>query len=326
MSQEVNPSDYDIDDGTMGVSETEAEERDDDDMIGSEEDNTVMLDDEDDDLEGAYLDPESDDPASGAEGDDSEEKGGSEDQEGRDASEIITDDTDFEPDLVKRALAVGLKEDTLKALGDDAMSVVERLETASGTSAKEPQRDEQGRFKSADETSGDDENPISKLNLDEYDENIVKAFQFMQNRVDQLLEQSRAAEQDRVLNDLDSFVDGLGSDWNDVFGSGPSRSLNSKSLAAKNRLALLEEMDAIADGYARRGKQVPSEKDLRDKALRSAFGKQFDKKSQRRLSVESQKQRQTRVTRPPASKRTVAETGERKAVQTVQSILRNGIL
>jgi hypothetical protein len=331
MNDAVNASDYDIDDGTMGDAPDTGDE-----YVGTEEDNTIIgdddaIDDNDDPKPSDYLDPEGDDPEHGSDGTPGAADG--KNGEDGDAANIIEeDDADFDDDFVKRALAVGVSESNLKALGDDAMSIVERLENASTRPASEPQRDEQGRFKSADDTPGDDEDPLAGLNTDEYDPNIVKAIQHVSNRnqelsqqLEQVLAQSRAAEQERILTDLDQFVDGLGSEWRDVFGSGNTRSLNPKSLAVKNRQSLLEEMDAIAEGYAKRGKQIPSESELRDKALRSAFGKDFEKRSQRKLSSESQKQKLTRVTRPPQSQRTSGKTGVSRAVGTVQALLNEGI-
>lgn len=128
-----------------------------------------------------------------------------------------------------------------------------------------------------------------ELDPEVYDENIIGAFNKMKDYYDSKvagLEQTvkslsdsvrgretsdAAAKVERMFSDLakDSALKG-------VFGEGDARTLDKSSPEWKNRLRLLNEMDALAAGYHARQRAVPSEEELMRRALRSEFGQELE--------------------------------------------------
>jgi hypothetical protein len=168
--------------------------------------------------------------------------------------------------------------------------------------AEQP-RDANGRFLPREQASpqapetptGFEKLDLSKFGVnDEWDEDTVKLLNGLNDHYDgtirQLLERNSQQEQllamvaqqliqtsgktnadesQSFVTEMDSFFDGLGEEFGDLFGKGPVRLLAQGSPELSNRSKLLEEMRVldIADAQANRPRQ--SYKDLAQRAVRS---------------------------------------------------------
>jgi len=144
------------------------------------------------------------------------------------------------------------------------------------------------------------------LNPDEYDEKVIKTFEglnkfhtdrysALETKLNQVLEAVGNDQAAAADVRFESMIEGLGDDFTETLGKGPGHSLDQKGTQFENRVKLHEEIVRIAAGYAALGQQVPTEKELFEKAVGVVFkdkqktlemdklGKKLDKRSKQSL-------------------------------------------
>lgn len=150
--------------------------------------------------------------------------------------------------------------------------------------------------------------PEFKIDLspDEYDGKVIKTFEdlnkfhtdrysALETKLNQVLEAVGNDQAAAADVRFESMIEGLGEDFTETLGKGPGHSLDQKSTQFENRVKLHEEIVRIAAGYAALGQQVPTEKELFEKAVGVVFkdkqknlemdklGKKLDKRSKQSL-------------------------------------------
>lgn len=155
------------------------------------------------------------------------------------------------------------------------------------------------------------------LPKDQYDENILKAFQALdghyasqmealaqrfpevqslQEKVslfDQFLQQQ---EQRQYEQKLDGFFDGLGEEWGELFGKGPLSAMKNPK-AARERVKFSEELAAIQFGDSQLGRQQTFEQQAQ-RALRAAFGSHETTHQRRKIATAANQRRNGALSRP----------------------------
>jgi len=144
------------------------------------------------------------------------------------------------------------------------------------------------------------------LNPDEYDEKVINTFEglnkfhtdrysALETKLNQVLEAVGNDQAAAADVRFESMIEGLGDDFTETLGKGPGHSLDQKGTQFENRVKLHEEIVRIAAGYAALGQQVPTEKELFEKAVGVVFkdkqktlemdklGKKLDKRSKQSL-------------------------------------------
>jgi len=138
---------------------------------------------------------------------------------------------------------------------------------------------------------------FNKIN-DHYHEQIQSMQERIQNSVD-----AAQGESDRALErEYDSMIDGLGGDYSDILGEGPSSSLDPEGDHYSQRQELLEEMRAVQIGRDRRGLPGLSFEQLFKRAVGSVLG-EHNKTIVRKEILSKVKDRgRQRLSRPNARK------------------------
>jgi len=161
------------------------------------------------------------------------------------------------------------------------------------------------------------------LDPDEYDEKTVETLNKMNDHYDSVIRQhdqltrltaealmeiasdvqkqtgqSKAEDTAHVEQDMDSFFEGLGEPYADLFGKGATRSLPSHSPSYQNRVNLYEEMRAleVADAYQHR--QSGSRKQYQQRALNSLFWDQVQSTARKQISNTVKQRRGQAIARP----------------------------
>jgi len=162
-------------------------------------------------------------------------------------------------DLARRAAAVGISDSEIEALGslealESTVEIMERRGTAS-----------------------DVERPDSDIDLSDVPEEYRGVFEKLQSQVDNLQEKLGQynsyvdVQQERAaVDEFDGFISELGPSVESLFGTGPTDGLQN-SEHQENRIALLEEMNILAQGYEAANREVPDEPTLFKRALNSLY-------------------------------------------------------
>ncbi|MDD4984149.1 MAG: hypothetical protein PHH82_04925 [Candidatus ainarchaeum sp.] len=120
------------------------------------------------------------------------------------------------------------------------------------------------------------------LSEDEHDEGVIKEFKnlvdyfnkklkVVEDKYASLKEKDIQNERDAFVDWFDKSVDGLGDEYNKLFGSSEEIRTKRGSAAEKNRSVLFDEMSKINNGYVQSKKTIDRAVLLK-KALYSAFG------------------------------------------------------
>ena len=209
---------------------------------------------------------------------------GAEDDARTTGKEKTADTPTFSDELLARAEKAGLTKDELADFGtpdaaQKALSLFEKKSTATGTQTTETgkeaqtgtQTDKSGFEKFKVELDPDVYDPEIITTINGINEHYSKQFEAMQG---QLVQAQGALNRQQALQfeqQFDGYIDGLGDGYKDVLGEGRGAEMDKTSETFKNRVKLLDEMETIAAGCSRTGKQVPPYNELFDKALASVF-------------------------------------------------------
>jgi hypothetical protein len=117
------------------------------------------------------------------------------------------------------------------------------------------------------------------------------------------------------------MFDGMVEDLPELFGEGSTLSMDKGKDSFKNRLAVLEEMDALVAGYRSVKRDVPAEKVLFEKAMRSVFGEKMISTERGKIASSVKKRSSAAITKPTQRKSAAGDTPEAKAKGVVARML-----
>lgn len=227
-----------------------------------------------------------------AEADDSEpEDGADESPKGEE------DDSKVLDELLARAAAAGLESEDLEGLDEAAMDrvikVAERMRKASEHDTAAPKGDEGAKDA---KPKGD----RLQLNPDLFEPELVDVIDRIQEFYDEKIS-TLAAKVEALTGDIgrqrmDASFSGLPKEWHSVFGDGATVLQTGDEL--KNRVRLLEEMEALRAGYSKIGRPEPSDAELFQAALRTQFGDFKEQLSRKRLQANLGKRQKNFINRP----------------------------
>lgn len=128
-----------------------------------------------------------------------------------------------------------------------------------------------------------------------------------------LIDYVRVQESRAFRTRMDGMFAGLDDEWESVFGKKPVHELGQKSAEFKNRLKVLDTLDAIAKGLEATGQEVPDEGALLKRAIAVDFGKQ-QKAMTRKALMKAAKKRGGQITSRPTQRKASEKTGMTAAV------------
>ena len=238
--------------------------------------------------------------------------------------------------LLERAQEYGLSQEDIDAFGDKAEETLDRLAENFDSKVADlgrtliekqmPGEPETPTEPPAEPQPEDDGSIASKLKAEGYEEVLVEAVRALEEKV-------KAAEAVPQQVNEDAILEAKVSELNDFFSNPPERfkdvvsgvmgdesftTMKPGSDAEKFVLAVVEEMDALAAGYAAQGKELSTDK-LGEKALAIvARGKM--KESVEREVAKQVKRRSAAAISPPgrsraASSAPVDKESERRMVE-----------
>lgn len=262
-------------------------------------------------------------------GDDEETPGAS----GADAASD-GEDNDFTDELIARAEEAGFNDEQAKAFGTPAMleQAITAYERGLAALGRKKQEGSDGDGEVKNPASASDEPFKHGLDPELYDPSVLKALDAMaahyESKMKGLgdqLQQILSAQEDRAQSEfevrVEGMIDGLGKSFHDLLGKG---SVSAGSEHAKNRLALIDEMTALAAGYKATGKAVPKEAELFSRALRSAFGENLSNLAKTELLNQARNRKGQYTHRPNRTRSNNGQkdkTPEQRAVHNVASRL-----
>jgi len=243
-------------------------------------------------------------------------------------TETETDDApapvEIDQALLAEGAALGLEADDMQALGADALrKMVDRID--SRFVKPEPKKAEADEGKeTAPETGPDsaDTELTAKLNPEYHEKDLIdelnrgyKVIEGLQKKVD-AIDSYFKAEQTRIATDeFDTFITGLGSEWEEVVGKGATEGLDANSPEYAARCDIVKHAQIISEGYLKHGIKLPKDKSqLWHKGLRASHGDKLTEMTKRGMRNRAQKQ--LKGASPTATKtKPLTESGDDDAVK-----------
>lgn len=241
-------------------------------------------------------------------------------------------DTVFSDDLVERAKSAGLSDEDLETMGSaDRLEFVLNLvenrpvekqeeddtaaESSDATTSSEPTA--QGKGSSDDYTWIDELDPDDAVDTEQ-----ARALKAMKSRMDQLSSQLDSMNQKTQTVASNSQFSSLSEEWTGLFGE-PAASERTPEQVA-NRNAVIEEMDVLRKGYRASNKKVPSDTQLFERAINSAFGDQVKDFARQELNHKLQRRENQFLSRASTtSGNGDLLTGRDKAMKNVKDKMRD---
>lgn len=139
------------------------------------------------------------------------------------------------------------------------------------------------------------------LDPDEYDPKVVKVLKKLDRDNKALKERLQREEADGFTETMDEFFNSLPEDYKSLFGKGTVGEMKETSTERRNRLELVQEMQALAIGDERLGRGKQTLEQLAKRAVRSRFGDEVDQLTRKEVLKKVQKRGQgTAISKPSA--------------------------
>jgi hypothetical protein len=264
-------------------------------------------------------------------------------------------DGEFSADLVARAKEAGFTEEEAKAFGNAAalentLVAIDRKAAAllarSGQApdaakptGEQPEgepstqkSDQKGTQKSTQKT-GQEDSGAFKLELDEenYDEGLVKALKGLNehygrqfSELSKVLAPVRAFVESQEEARFDGFFKELGSEYEDLFGTGTGQELLAGGEETKkllvNRNKVIEARDELVHLYRNTGRSIPNDAELMKRACMSAFADKTQAIARKQVAGQLDRRSRTAIHRPSGTKGR-ALGGEAAAIQHIKRVL-----
>jgi hypothetical protein len=226
----------------------------------------------------------------------------------------------IDPELAEMAKQVGLDP-------DDFTSNAALTKHLLAAQQKQPEREQDEQVVEEEEFKIDldldddlfDPELKTKLNsqLNKLNEHYGQKTKKLSETVDQLRSELRERDLFQAEQQFEQYINGLGDEWEDVFGKGNGRSMDRSSTAFKNRGKFWDKLSAVVATHQRDG-TMPEESDaLFKEALHSAFGDQVEKVATKKVSKKL-RDRQGRFTNRPTQRKSKSHSDEAAAEEFVR--------
>ena len=294
-------------------------------VVPPEKEDVYAIEDEDEAEEKVPAEPEAKEKEAGVEEPNADTGEG-------ESTEVVVD-----PDLLAEAETLGLSREFAEGLGKSGM--LEQALSQWDLRALQIGKQEVGPAEVAGEVkpAPTKELPDDAFKIELADEDsdpeIVKAIKGMnahyapvlgevKKLTAQLAETQEQLMRERVQKQtawFDSKYADLGDEWTEVLGKQVDRNMNERSDQYKNRVRLVEAMNALDIGYKAQGKQL-SDDVLFNRALRTEFGDSIAAQERKKLAGQVQKSKGSIVARPNKGRaKQTAVSGEQKAIASVNA-------
>lgn len=117
-------------------------------------------------------------------------------------------------------------------------------------------------------------------------------------QTESILQERKAFEVRRYVEEFDGFVNALPDEWNDTLGKGSGFELSKDSVAMKARIQLDQTAKLLADGRAAQGQPPLAMNELLSRALRVAFPQKQEQAVRKQVEQEVIKRENLKTARP----------------------------
>ena len=235
---------------------------------------------------------------------------------------------DAAEEIALRAKEAGLSQEDLENMGSsDTVEFVlnlldnktKQLEEEIKDTAKNGDAVDEERKDGSSEPSEDEFSWIDKLDPDEsIDSDAIKALKAMKTRIDTMSSAMKSMTEQSETDKAETFFVQLDEKWSELFGTNKEQSAQNKV----NRETVVEEMNALRDGYRSRKKRMPDESELFERALRSSFGEHEKNFARDEISDKIKKRESQFLSRAQSRPTKELLTGREKAVSSVSARMR----
>ena len=241
-------------------------------------------------------------------------------------SEEATEEPQDDPaeEIVIRAKDAGLTQDDMDNMGskDTLKFVLDLLENKTKEIKEEVRNtasDGDAAKSESSEPSTDEFSWIDDLDPDEaVDSDAIKALKAMKTKLDDMTSEVGQMAKSRNEAKVASFFAQLDENWNEIFGTGEKAT----SKMEANRHTVIEEMEALREGYRSRKKRIPEDNELFERALRSTFGEHEQNFARKEITEKLAKRENQFLSRAQSRPGKELLTGREKAVSSVAARMR----
>lgn len=270
-----------------------------------------------DDLDDGSGEHESEDSAKEV---DSEET--QDDESGESDKEDAQEKSTVSDSLKAQAKELGLSDVQIDAFGSEE-GLRTAVEIAKGVSSKS----DSGKEKDTQANLSDGEFKV-ELDPDIYDPEICKAVNETANQINgiktllnDVVGSIQEQSQQSFEREFDSLISSNSDDFGEVLGTGSIDQIERTSEHFTNRCKVIDEMSAIASGYAQTGKELPSQKDLFTRAVRGLFSVDLKDQARKEIADKLQKRSNQFISRPGSRKVTKSSNPVTRAEHVVGGML-----
>lgn len=218
-------------------------------------------------------------------------------------SESEDADSGFDDELVERAQDVGLEPDDFaspSALERMVRRIERTLPPEQAATISDPPTSENGEPGKFELTLSEDVDPDLAKAVKAMNEHYHTQNMAMHKRMGQLQTGADRVAGEQQVHEFDRLIAGLGDEWHDTFGKGPSRRLGTRSKAHIARKKLAEEIEyRLGRG---RGSDI---EDVFEHSLSTVFSKQKDSMVRKTIS---KKMNRRQTTAKPTQRTATAST------------------
>lgn len=245
----------------------------------------------------------------------------------------------FAESLLDRANKLGFTYTDVSAFKDAKAleTAVRREESILQIMAQQRAAELQATTEQAERTATEPESEIDfdQMIVDGYDEKFVNVLrrqnqekEALKQQVQELIQGTRqqqmnAAQQAELEREqrFDHRLEKLGDGYKDIFGNGPSKSLQRTTQEFENRAKVYRMIDTLTAGFSARQQPLPTEDDLFQMALGSSFVTHSKQVAREELKSEIRKAGSQTLGRPSQSRERPL-TGEAAAIRRVSNFWR----
>lgn len=157
---------------------------------------------------------------------------------------------------------------------------------------------------------------------DELIQKVVGAMGELHQQFNQVTGQTQAEAARSFEQDIDSFIESLGEEYQDVFGKGPSRHFAQDSPHLQKRVELAMEMLGLEDAYAVRGRPKLARSQMLHRALSAMLPDKIKQSARKEVANGVAKRRSQMISRP-TGKNKKPKTGREAAIAFVNQMTRD---
>jgi len=243
----------------------------------------------------------------------------------------------FDNDLVQKAFDYGLSKEEIEAFGNNDVlthhltSMDKQFLSIGKEQLNKPISNDNSTNKNIPVSSDKETGFKVNLSPDVYEQELIDTVEGLnkfyqdklsglESKLEQITQKEIQRETDYLYDTFDSIIDGLEDSYKDVLGKGSRHDIDKGSEQFKNRVKILENVNALDAGLKSMNKPVPNFESLVQKAINMEYSNLAKKNVRQDIAKQLDKQK-NRFTIPPTNVNPKAVSGRDKAIMNIKKKL-----